>query len=194
VTLDAAFTNLGTLDTDRLILRQMQMIDVDDIFALKSDLKVTTGYGQEPHRSIEETRGWVQRSLINYEVRDAIIWAITVKGEDAAIGECCFWNFNANFRCAEIGYELHPAYWHKGIMAEALAAVLTYGFQELELHRIEANPLGTNEASQRLLLSLGFRHEGTLRQRHFFRGRYEDQLYFGLLADEWAKRTTQPRT
>jgi ribosomal-protein-alanine N-acetyltransferase len=51
--------------------------------------------------------------------------------------------------------------------------------------------LASNEPSQHVLRKLGFKHEGTLRQRHLFRGRYEDQLYFGLLAKEWADRGTR---
>jgi RimJ/RimL family protein N-acetyltransferase len=72
-------------------------------------------------------------------------------------------------------------------MAEATSAILTYGFTELELHRVEANPLARNESSRSLLLKLGFTYEGNLRERIFFRGHFEDQHYFGLLRDEWLK-------
>jgi ribosomal-protein-alanine N-acetyltransferase len=65
--------------------------------------------------------------------------------------------------------------------------VVAYGLTELALHRIEACPLAGNSASRRLLLKLGFTCEGNLRQRAFFRGHFEDQLYFGLLKDEWTK-------
>ena len=68
-------------------------------------------------------------------------------------------------------------------MTESLSAILNYGFLDLGLNRIEANPLALNEASQRLLLRLGFKPEGSLRQRVFFRGAYIDQLYFGLLRE-----------
>ena len=72
-------------------------------------------------------------------------------------------------------------------MTEAISTILTYGFTELGLHRIEAIPLGGNTASKSLLLKLGFKYEGNLRQRHFFREHFEDQLYFGLLREEWLK-------
>jgi RimJ/RimL family protein N-acetyltransferase len=74
-------------------------------------------------------------------------------------------------------------------MAEAVSAIIAYGFSELGLHRIEANPLAGNIASVNLLLKLGFTNEGNLRQRVFFRDRFKDQLHFGLLKDEWIKRT-----
>ena len=77
-------------------------------------------------------------------------------------------------------------------MAEVLPTVISYGFKELELNRIEANPLARNSRSNNVLLKLGFTHEGTLRQRILFREVYEDQMYFGLLRKEWVK-ATEPR-
>lgn len=188
MTLDGAFAHLATLTTDRLRIRQMQPSDAEAIFTFKSDPNVTKHYGQQPQQTIEETRAWVQRNLTDFERHGSIMWALTLKDEDRAIGECCLWNFDSGYHCAEIGYELHPAYWHKGIMTEALSAILTYGFEILELHRIEANPLAINEASQNLLQKLGFKHEGTLRQRYFYQDRFFDQLYFGLLGEEWMDR------
>jgi RimJ/RimL family protein N-acetyltransferase len=99
--------------------------------------------------------------------RDSLFQVLTPKDEDIAIGGCCFWNFSLDFKCAEIGYELHHGYWNKGLMTEAVKAVLTFGFNEMGLHRIEANPLSTNEQTQRLLLKLGFKKEGALRRTPF---------------------------
>lgn len=70
-----------------------------------------------------------------------------------------------------------------------LRTVISYGFKELGLNRIEATPLAKNSRSSNVLVKLGFTHEGTLRQRVFFRGFYEDLIYFGLLRNEW----TEPR-
>ena len=187
MTIDAAFTHFPSLTTARLHLRQIQPADAAALFAVKSDLEVTSSYGQEPHQSVDDTLGWIQRLQASYERREDFAWGITLKGEDVVIGACTLWNFDSSLRCAEIGYELHPAYQGQGIMAGAVSAILTYGFGALGLHRIEANPLAGNPASRSLLLKLGFTYEGTLRQRHFFRGQFEDQLYFGLLKEEWPK-------
>lgn len=100
---------------------------------------------------------------------------------------CTFWNFDPDFRYAEIGYELHRSYWRQGIVAEAVSAILTYGFTELGLHRIEAHVDAGNTPSRRLLLKLGFTFEGNLRQRYFFHDHFEDEHCFGLLQDEWLK-------
>jgi len=187
MSLDAAFVRFPLLTTNRLHLRQIQPSDAEAFFAVKSDQVVTGCYGQEPHRSVDDTRAWIQRLQASYSRRECIFWCIALKPEDAVIGSCTFWNFGFDFRCAEIGYELHRAYWRQGIMAEATSAILRYGFTELELHRVEANPLARNEPSRGLLLKLGFTYEGNLRERIFFRGHFEDQHYFGLLKDEWLK-------
>jgi ribosomal-protein-alanine N-acetyltransferase len=185
--IDAAFTRFPVLTTDRLRLRQIQLADAEALFAFKSDIAVTQQYGQEPHQSLDDTRVWIQQLQASYDQRDSLFWCLTRAGDDTAIGACVLWNFDAGFHCAEIGYELHPAYGKQGIMAEALGAVLTFAFGDLGLHRVEANPLAGNTPSRSLLLKLGFTYEGTLRQRHFFRDHFEDQLYFGLLSDERPK-------
>jgi len=190
MTLDGAFTHLATFSTDRLCVRQMRLSDAEAVFAFKSDRRVTDQYGQEPHRTVEESRKWLQLRVNDYALRGSIFWVMTLKGDDTAIGECCLWNFDPGFHCAEIGYELNAEHWNKGLMGEAVSEVLAYGFLELGLHRIEASPFADNVRSQGLLLKLGFRLEGTLRERHFFHGRFLDQQYYGLLGEEWKDQKT----
>ncbi len=76
-------------------------------------------------------------------------------------------------------------------MNEALYVVLDHGFNAMGLNRIEANPLSINIASQNVLTRLGFKHEGTLRQRHFLEGQWYDEMWFGLLGEEWANRSNR---
>jgi [ribosomal protein S5]-alanine N-acetyltransferase len=71
--------------------------------------------------------------------------------------------------------------------SEAMTALLTYGFTELGLHRIEASVAPQNTPSKDLLLKLGFTYEGNLRQRYFFHDHFEDEQFFGLLKGEWLK-------
>jgi len=188
MTLDVAFSNLETLETAHLRIRPLDRRDVDAYFEIKSDPEVTTKYCLEPDRSIEETRNWVENRIEDYAKRDVTYWVLTLKENDRAIGGCCFWNFDPTLRCAELGYELNRAYWGKGIAREALPPILTYGFTEMDLHRIEALPLAFNEPSVKLLRKIGFTLEGNIRERVYFHGRFYDQLMFGLLRDEWINR------
>lgn len=185
MTIDAAFTRFPTITTNRLYLRQILPGDAEALFATLSDEEAMAFYGHEPHRSLDETRALIQQIQARYGRREAIRWGITLKGEERVIGSCSFHHFASDFRRAETGYELNRAFWGKGTMTEAMSAILTYGFNELELHRIEAIIDIANERSRRLLLKLGFTYEGNLRQRYSFRGHFEDEHYFGLLRDEW---------
>jgi ribosomal-protein-alanine N-acetyltransferase len=188
MTLDNAFSSTEKMSTSRLCLRRIKMSDAEAVFAFKSDPKVTFSYGQDPHRSIDETKVWLQQRLNDPVKKDSIFWIIADKGNDTAIGECCLWNFDPGFHCAEIGYELSQEFWGAGLMAEALDEVISFGFLEMDLHRIEACPFEPNHRSQDLLLKMGFSLEGRLRERHLFHGRYLDQLYYGLLRQDWEGR------
>lgn len=187
MSIDAAFSRFPTLITHRLRLRQLRPTDAEALFAIKAVPEVTASYGQEPYQSLKETHTMMQKLQALYEQRAALFWGITLKEEDTVIGSCTLFQFDPDFLCVETGYELHPTYWRQGIIAEAMSAVLIYGFTELGLHRIEANVGANNIPSQSLLLKLGFTFEGNLRQRYFFRGQFEDQHCFGLLRDEWTK-------
>ncbi|NIW38715.1 MAG: GNAT family N-acetyltransferase, partial [Gemmatimonadetes bacterium] len=84
-------------------------------------------------------------------------------------------------RQAEIGYDLAHRHWGRGLMTEALRPMLRFGFEEMDLHRIEAGVTVGNEASARVLEKLGFREEGLLRRGGYWKGAYHDLRGFGLL-------------
>lgn len=189
---DAAFSSFPALSTNRFHLRQIQPSDAEAFLQIKSDAEVTSSYGREPHRSLQDTQAWLQRLQDTYAQREGILWAITHKTRDLPIGSCNFWPLDPESRCAEIGYELNRTVWGQGIMSEVLPTVISYGFKELGLNRIEATPLAKNARSSKVLLKLGFTHEGTLRQRVLFRAVYEDLMYFSLLMTEWTE-PAEPR-
>jgi [ribosomal protein S5]-alanine N-acetyltransferase len=100
----------------------------------------------------------------------------------AVAGAVRFNSFEKKWRCGEIGYELHPDYWGKGLMTEAVRAVVACGHQTFRLNRIDAWTLPGNGASDRVLEKSGFRHEGTLRQKAWFKGAFHDFRIFGRIA------------
>lgn len=183
---DTFFTRFPVLSTQRLRLRQLLPADAAGLFVIKSDLEVTKHYGQEPHKSIRDTLGWIERLQVSYRKREDFAWCVTFKDKDKLIGACTLWNLDPGYHHGEIGYELHPAYHRQGLMTEAVSAILNFAFTQLGLHRVEATPFAGNPSSNNLLLRLGFTYEGCLRERHYFRGRFLDQMYFGLLREEWA--------
>lgn len=185
VSVEAAFTTFPIFTTERLRLRRLRAEDVKDVYAILSDEEVMRYLGMERHQSLEESRLNIEQAHARYARREAIRWAVTLKGEDRVLGSCSLHHFGPGYRRAEVGYDLHRAYWGKGIMSEAVSAILAYAFTDLNLHRVEAIIDIANEASKNLLLKLGFSYEGNLRQRYPFRDRFDDEHYFGLLKHEW---------
>jgi RimJ/RimL family protein N-acetyltransferase len=86
---------------------------------------------------------------------------------------------------ADMGYEIAPDEWGRGYASEAARAVLNFGFRELRLHRVWAECIAGNAASERVLQKLGMRLEGRLRENEFFKGRWWDTLIYAILVQEW---------
>jgi [ribosomal protein S5]-alanine N-acetyltransferase len=185
MTIDAAFGHFPLLTTSRLLLRNIVPEDAKALFAIRSDEEGMKFFGHEPHTSLEETKDVITQMEEGYVRKKALHWCITLQEEDRLIGSCSLFHFDEGFRRAETGYELNRAFWGKGIMTEAMSAILTFGFNELGLHRVEAIIDIANERSKNLLLKLGFTYEGNLRQRFLFRDQFLDEHYFGLIKDEW---------
>ena len=187
MTIDAAFTHFPSITTKRLLLQHILPGDAEALFAILSDEEAMEFYGNELHQSLDDTKELIKQIEARYARKEALRWGITLHGQGRLIGSCSLFHFDVGFNRAETGYELNRAFWGKGIMTEAMSAILTFGFSELELHRVEAIIDIANERSKGLLLKLGFTYEGNLRQRFPFRGHFEDEHYFGLLKDEWHK-------
>ncbi len=179
------FENFPALTTDRLILKQMSESDAPAIFKIKSDAESTARYGQNPHKSVEETARWINLALETYREEKDIMWSIFQKGEEVPIGLVTLWNLNADSLMGELGYELNRDYWRHGIMFEALKAVIDWAMGGMDINRIEACPIEENSGSVRILEKLGFKLEGNLRERIHFNGRFWNQLYFGFLKSDW---------
>lgn len=194
MTTDLAFTTFPVLTTTRLLLRQARPEDAPALFATFSDEETMRYYGREPMRTMEEAQQLVAGMADRYARRAAIRWCLTLKGEEQVIGSCGCHEFDQGFHRAEIGYEINRAYWRQGLMSEAVAAMLTYGFGELGLHRVEAMIDMRNEASRRLLLKLGFTYEGTLRERYAFGDTFGDESCFSVLQREWREQDGTTRT
>jgi ribosomal-protein-alanine N-acetyltransferase len=173
------------LETERLLLRKVVLSDAPALYAILGDEEVTRYYdlGTMTHPSEAETL--VRRMAKRYKHGQAVRWGIVRRQDGAFLGTCGFHFQAAGFK-AEIGYELGRPYWRQGYMDEALRAMLAYGFATLQLNRVEALVMPENKASANVLLKLGFREEGLLREFVFFKGRYHDMRFFSLLRREAA--------
>jgi len=188
MSIDTAFTEFPVLTTDRLLLRQIQPTDAEALFEIFSDEETMKFNGHPQQGSIEETYEWIRVIQGRYDRQEAIRWGVTFQDTDRVIGTCSFHRFGPGYHRVEAGYELNRSFWGQGVMFEAMSAVVAYGFDDLNLHRIEAIIDILNERSKELLLRLGFSYEGNLRQRFYMHGQFEDEYYYGLLRDEWHRQ------
>ena len=187
-----AFGEFPRLETERLVLRRMTLDDAEFYLRHFSDPDIVELTAFEGPRDIEAARAELLAYCIeNFDRNTGIRWGISLKPDPALIGTCGFHQWvKAGGYHARIGYDLAAAHRRKGIMTEALAAMIAYGFSEMRLHRIEALVDPRNVGSVRTLEKLGFRRDGVLREDMFFRGRFVDDAVYSLLEHEWRGRRT----
>lgn len=180
--LDLNFSPFPDLKTERLLLRKIALEDAPEIFFLRSDEKVLMHIGKEPASSIKDAEDFIQRVNTAIANNESIIWAITLNNiPEKVIGTICFWRLQPENYRAEIGYALHPEYWRKGIMKEAINKVLEYGFAIMKLHSVEARISARNMASAAILEATGFVKEANLKEEFYFRGNFQDTIIYSLL-------------
>ncbi|MBD3880619.1 GNAT family N-acetyltransferase [Phormidium tenue FACHB-886] len=164
------------LETEHLLLRATVPSDAEALFRVFADPAVIRYHDLEPPTQPEQMQRLIQRWTDRFKSGQGIRWGIVRQGDRMPIGSCGY-SYRTPFR-AEIGYELAQAYWRQGIMSEALKAMLQYGFETLDLRRIEAMVMLDNVASAGLLKKLGFVEEGILRQYGFWKGEFHDLRLF----------------
>lgn len=177
------FSSFPTLVTDRLILREPQQADAADVLVFRSDPEAQR-FNSEPLRSLDQSAELIEELLNAYAAQSAVPWAVTLRGSGRVVGLFGYNSWNRYHRRAEIGYDLARDVWGKGLATESLAAIVRFGFSQMQLNRIEAQTIADNEPSTRLLGRLGFALEGTRRQHSWEEdGTFHDGAIYGLLRD-----------
>ncbi|MFQ4140739.1 GNAT family protein [Chlorogloeopsis sp. ULAP02] len=179
----AVFNDFPKLETKNLILRETQLVDASAVFKIFADDEVTKFHDLETFTCLEQAQFLIERRRKRFQNKQGIRWGIARKEDNIIIGSCGY-GIKNEFQ-AEIGYELARVYWQKGIMIEALRAMINWGFHQLGLNRIEAMVMVENIASVKLLGNLGFVEEGILREYGFWKGQFHDLKVFSLLKREY---------
>ena len=149
-------TPFTELQTERLVLRQLKSSDAEDQFVLRSSSEVGKYIARDLQTDVSQSEKFIKDRNEDIAQNKIMYWAITLKNHKKLIGTICLWNFTEDNSVAEIGYDLNPEFQKKGIMSEALKAVVSYGFQKLEFSRIEAFTQIENESSKMLLMKNQF--------------------------------------
>jgi len=148
------------IETERLILREIDERDVQGIFELDSDPEVHRYLGNKPIASIEESESIIEYIMNQYKVNGIGRWAVIEKATNEFIG----WaglkyekEVRKEMNYYDLGYRLKRKFWGKGIATEAAIESLKYGFNSMGLEEIYAGAHINNIASNKILRKLGFR-------------------------------------
>ena len=179
---------LPAINTNRLSLRWISAEDVDDVYTIYSDPEVMRYWSTPPLADRNAASKLVSEIHESFKRRELLRWGIALRKDDTLIGSVTLFHPDFTHRRAEIGYALGRAHWGQGYMHETLKAVLTYAFEVLEFHRIEADVDPRNVASIRTLERLGFQREEYLRERWQVNGEIQDALFYGLLRPDWEQQ------
>ena len=173
------------LETERLLLRTWQLEDLNDLYEYASNPEVGPKAGWKPHESLEESERILQ-SFIN---GDEVV-AIVNKENNKVIGSLGLHGDGKRNASGSkmLGYVLSRDYWGRGLMTEAVQAILKYAFEELALELISVYHYPFNEQSKKVILKSGFQYEGTIRHAsRIFNGEIYDDVCYSMKKEEWQK-------
>lgn len=172
-----------TLQGQRTTLREFTAEDLDAVHAIVGDPRVTASLSFDPRdrESAAAMLDGIQARALS-EPRTEYYLAITT----APAGLVGFVRLAlAGVQAAKLGYAVHADHWRCGHATDAVSAMLAFGFDHLQLHRISAAVGPENVPSLRLVKRLGFSPEGRIRDHVFTNGAWRDSLLFSVLAPEW---------
>ena len=177
-----------TIETSRLILRRAVREDAEPMFRnWASDSEVTKFLTWPTHKNVEITQSLLEGWAAEYERSDYYHWMIVLKEIGEPIGSISVVRQNDRVEEAEIGYCIGRRWWHKGIVSEALAAVIEYLFTEVGMNRVAARHDPNNPHSGGVMRKCGMKYEGTNRACDRNNRGICDVAQYSILRSEWQK-------
>ena len=172
------------LHTDRLDLIEITQNHLSDLFTLFGDVQVVRFYNLLPFQNESEGQRLIDLFQTRFTNQTGIRWGIALKGTNNIIGTIGYNTYTKNHK-ATIGYDVQTLYWNKGYATEALQKVIEYGFDQLQVNRIDAEVMQGNTGSEKVLTKLNFKNEGVLRDWMYWDEKHYDMTMFSLLKSEF---------
>lgn len=180
------FSYFPILETKRCRLRQLTPNDGASVLAIFGDPEVTRYMDdEEPYDTLERAIGLINWMNAQFDKQNGLRWGITLQGDDTVIGTCGFHLWSRRHRRTDIGYDLAKAYWGQGYITEVTHAMVRWCFDNLHLHRVQADCTAGNIGSERVLEKVGFTFEGIWRENTFEHGGFVSLKQYGLLRREY---------
>ncbi len=184
-------THPPTMELDGVRLRPLSVLDADALHAYLRDPAVTelTSY---PVVSLTLVEAMIGRSMSRWAAGELGKWGVALAHDDQLVGTCGFNEWSPVRRWAELAFDLARAHWCKGLMRQAVAAVLEWTFRQDQIDRVHAYVRVDNRRSAGLLERSGVVREGCLRSFRLCRGQPHDFFVFSLLRQDWAAIQDRP--
>jgi len=175
------FSSFPELTSERLLFRKILLSDAEAIYLIRSNDEVMKFMDTSKMESIEDAEKMIRSVEESFNNERGINWGIVEKSSNRFIGYFGYWRIMYEHCRAEIGYALDPNYWGKGYMNETLKMITKFGFNNINLHSIEANVNPANGNSIKLLEKVGFKKEAYFRENFLFNERFYDSIIYSLL-------------
>jgi RimJ/RimL family protein N-acetyltransferase len=173
------------LTTPRLLLRPFTLSDAAAVQTLAGNPAIAEMTLNIPHPYPDGAAAeWISTHTDNWQQGRSVTYAITLRDDDTLIG-CISLGLHPRQEMAEMGYWLGQPYWNEGYGTEAAAALLEFGFNQLNLNRIYAYHLPRNPASGRIMQKIGMTYEGLLRQAAKKDDTFEDLILYAILREDF---------
>jgi RimJ/RimL family protein N-acetyltransferase len=177
------------IHTDRLTLRAYRQDDAESVFELYSNPDVVRYLYSEvmqPERLAESMDRRLQSTRLEVE-GDMLELAAELRDGGQFVGAMTFFYRSTVHQRGELGYIILPQYAGRGFATEGARALLAIGFDQMGLHRIEAQCDARNVASARVMERIGMRREGHMRENEFVKGEWTDEVLCAMLHEEWTQ-------
>ena len=181
------FHPFQNIETERLLLRRIDQNDVEEVLALRGNPETMKYIPRPLAKTKEEALVHIAMIEAKIENNTGINWGITIKGSNKIIGIIGHYRIQPENHRAEIGYMSLPEYNGKGYITEAIKAVVEYGFEQMNLHSIEAVIDPGNTASERVLQKNGFVKEAHILENELWEGKFWDTVIYSLLKRNFKK-------
>ncbi|MCM3724272.1 GNAT family N-acetyltransferase [Neobacillus cucumis] len=183
--IEKIYGNLPILETERLILRKVTLDDAEDIFSYGANEEVTKYVTWNTHKTLSDTKEFIDIILNRYKNSQVAPWGIEYKDNGKLIGTIDFVWWEPNHKIAEIGYVISQDYWGNGLTTEAAKEVIKFGFEKMNLVRIQARCFVENIGSARVMEKTGMSFEGIIRKGIFVKGKHQDINMYSILEEEF---------
>lgn len=177
-------TGLPVLNGKRVSLRELRLSDAASLFSMLTTEEVAR-FISPPPSTIEGFERFIAWTLQQRSMGTYVCFAVTLEGTDTAIGIFQLRQLEPGFGTAEWGFAIGSPYWGSGIFEEGAKLVLSFAFDTIGVHRLEARSAVRNGRGNGALRKLGAVQEGVLRKSFLRNGEYLDQHLWTILDEDW---------